>query len=242
MDKATNIPSGFYESFWEDTIYQQAYAFDSAVRDRFPAIKKVWGEMVLPNRVLDFGSGNGVLSYWMHCNGFGTSILGVDVSNSGVNNARKTFSGNGLHFETIDYLSNTTDREQFDVVVSSHVLEHVPNPETTLSQLRKLSDWFVFEVPIEICLWQNISHALRRTHRQQNDLGHVNFWTTKSFRAFLEENGFLIVRDYHYASAPYSPYNTLLKRTAERLLLAGIGLTLYSRLMATHYIVLARLR
>ena len=39
------IGDGFYEYFWADSLYQQAYAFDSAVRDRYPAIKKVWAEM-----------------------------------------------------------------------------------------------------------------------------------------------------------------------------------------------------
>jgi predicted TPR repeat methyltransferase len=242
MDKAADIPSDFYESFWADSAYQQAYAFDSAVRDRFPAIRKVWGDMAAPERVLDFGSGNGVLTYWMHCNGFGKSILGVDVSNAGVTNARKAFVREGLRYEHVDYLSNIEDKEKIDVVVSSHVLEHISNPENTLTQLRKLSDWFVFEVPIEECLWQNLAYALHGKQRYENDLGHVNFWTTDSFRKFLEKNGFLIVRDYQYASAPYSPYNSRIKRIAERALLSIVGLSVYSRLMATHYIVLARPR
>lgn len=242
MDKASNTISGFYESFWTDANYQQAYAFDSAVRDRFPAIQKVWGRLASPKRVLDFGSGNGVLTYWMHCNGFGESLLGVDVSNTGVENAREAFARGGLQYEHVGYLADLPPEEKFDVVVSSHVLEHIPEPEKVLVQLRGMSDWFVLEVPLEKCLWPDMSYTLRGKERHENPLGHVNFWTKASFRRFLEENDFLIVRDYHYASAPYSPYNSALKRFLERVLLRVIGLNAYSRIMATHYIVLARRR
>lgn len=240
MAKDTDKASHFYESFWKDATYQQAYAFDSAVRDRFPAIQNVWGTLALPRRVLDFGSGNGVLTYWMHCNGFGDSILGVDLSKTGVSNARNAFARDGLRFEHLDFLDSQAVHEKFDVVVSSHVLEHIPYPERALKRLRDLGEWFVLEVPLEKCIWQDLSYALRGKKRHENALGHVNFWTKTSFRRFLEENGFLIVRDYQYASAPYSPYNSALKRIVERALLMAVGMEMYSRVMATHYAILAR--
>ena len=240
MAKNTDTASDFYESFWKDAPYQQAYAFDSAVRDRYPAIQNVWHPLASPKRVLDFGSGNGVLTYWMHCNGFGDSILGVDLSRTGVANARSAFARDGLQFEQLDFLDSLTPREPFDVVVSSHVLEHIPHPERALKRLRNLGEWFVLEVPLEKCFWPDLSCALRGKARHENALGHVNFWTKASFRSFLEENGFLIVRDYHYASAPYSPYNSSLKKIVERALLMAVGIEIYSRVLATHYTVLAR--
>lgn len=242
MDRTKESPSGFYESFWADDVYQQAYAFDSAVRDRFPAIQKVWRGLIAPKRVLDFGSGNGVLTYWMYCNGFGESVIGVDVSNTGVANARAAFSCAGLRYEHIDYLDSLHGQEQFDVVVSSHVLEHIAEPEDALARLRDLGRWFVFEVPLERCYWQDAIYGLRRKERHENPLGHVNFWTKSSFRNMLEECGFLIVRDHRYASAPFSPYNSFLKRSAELGLLGILGVNAYGRIMATHYTVLARRR
>src|SRR6266550_1906724 len=90
--------SDFYENFWVDADYQLAYAYDSAVRDRYPAIRKVWGEMRLPQRVLDYGCGNGVLTSWMHQNGFGTDNAGLDISQTGVQFAKSKFNQDGLHF------------------------------------------------------------------------------------------------------------------------------------------------
>ena len=241
MDKEIN-DKGFYEEFWSDADYQQAYAFDSAVRDRYPAIQQVWGDMKLPERVLDFGSGNGVLSYWLHSNGFGKEIFGVDVSNTGVKNANSVFSTKGLKYEHIDKLNDLYGGKKFDAIVSSHVLEHIKSPEKVIAQLLNMSDWFVIEVPLESCVIQDFIYSLNAKKRTDNPLGHVNFWNKSSFRKFLEGNGLMIVKDFQYASAPYSPYNSKLKKLVERGLISVLGLKAYSYLMATHYAVLARRR
>lgn len=236
MDESNIRPDDFYEKFWEDSQYQQSYAFDSAVRDRYPAIKKVWGDLLKPKTVLDFGCGNGVLTYWLKSNGFGEQIVGVDVSETGVTNARKAFGQSGLTYELVDQLGGNF----FDAVVSSHVLEHIDRPEDMLQQVCNKAEWIVIEVPLEKCIWPDLSCLLRGKERQENPLGHVNFWNKKTFNRLLEKCGLLVVKDYQYASAPYSPFNHWAKRLVERFMLSVIGLNLYSKIMATHYIVLAR--
>jgi len=238
MDKK-NLGDGFYEQFWADSLYQQAYAFDSAVRDRYPAIKKVWGEMRQAGKVLDYGCGNGVLTYWLWCNGFGVEIMGVDVSETGIKNAQKSFARNGLIFATIDALNGLAPHS-FDVVVSSHVLEHIDQPEVVLASIAEKAEWLVLEVPLEKCIWQDLVARFKGKSRKDNPLGHVNFWNKATFNQFLKESGLLVVRDYQYVSAPYSPFNHWLKRSLESIVLKLIGMRLYSKLMATHYIVLAR--
>lgn len=229
----------FYEKFWGDYKYQLSYAFDSAVRDRFPAIKKVWGDLLEPKTVLDFGCGNGVLTYWLKSNGFGERVVGIDVSQTGVENARKTFSRPGLTYYLVDYVDQL-EANSFDVVVSSHVLEHIKQPEDVIQKIYNKAEWLVIEVPLEKCLWPDISCLLRGKKRQDNPLGHINFWNKKTFNKFIEDAGLLQVRDYQYASAPFSPYSHWAKRLVERVMLYILGLNLYSKIMATHYIVLAR--
>ncbi|AMW34720.1 class I SAM-dependent methyltransferase [Haematospirillum jordaniae] len=233
------IDDGFYEQFWADSLYQQAYAFDSAVRDRYPAIKKVWGEMRQARKVLDYGCGNGVLTYWLWSNGFGAEVMGVDVSKTGINNAQQSFAREGLTFATIDALNSLTPHS-FDVVVSSHVLEHIDQPEVALVGIAEKAEWLVLEVPLEKCIWADLVARLKGRPRNDNPLGHVNFWNKATFKEFLKKSGLLVIRDYHYVSAPYSPFNHWTKRILELFVLKLIGLRLYSKIMATHYIVLAR--
>lgn len=228
----------FYESFWSEAHYQYRYAFDSAVRDRFPAIEKVWGSLAKPATVLDYGCGNGVLTYWMKCNGFGKTILGVDISRTGIESARKAFACDGIQYEDLDWFSSSN--EKFDVLVSSHVLEHLENPAEILRTLLAQAEWFVIEVPLESCVWANVMSKFSSKPRRDNSLGHLHFWTRKQVRELMESSGYLILRDYHYASAPFSPYTSFWKGLLERMILKVLGLNLYSKFFATHYIVLAR--
>jgi SAM-dependent methyltransferase len=231
--------SAFYERFWEDSSYQEAYAFDAAVRDRYPAIQRVWGELRRPRRVLDYGCGNGVLTYWLWWNGFGEEVIGVDISRTAIENARRNFSRPGLRFEPLETLERL-DSGSFDMAVSSHVLEHIDVPEAALAVMADKAEWLVIEVPLEKCLWPEILARLRGRPREDNPVGHVNFWDRAGFKAFLRNHGLLVVREYQYASAPYSPFNHSVKRGLEIILLNLIGMRLYSKLLATHYIVLAR--
>jgi SAM-dependent methyltransferase len=225
----------FYERFWRDADYTLAYARDSAERDRYPAIRAVWGDRPLPARVLDFGCGNGVLTHWMHRRGFGREILGVDVSRTGVEFATRSFAGDGLRFEAI----TGTPAGNFDLVVSSHVLEHLPDSLAALRALRSLAPLFIFEVPLEHAVVPNLLTALRGRPRTDNDVGHLHFWHERGFRRLLQDTGYTILDSHRYASAPFSPYTAPAKRALERIALSALGLGLYGWLMATHFAVLA---
>jgi SAM-dependent methyltransferase len=231
--------SGFYEEFWRDAEYMLAYQRDSAERDRLPAIRAVWGDRPPPGRVLDFGCGNGALTHWMHQNAFGRSLLGVDVSRTGIDTARSRFVAEGLAFEVVDHPSALASRAPFDVVVSSHVIEHLVDPFAALVALRPLAPLFVIEVPIEDAWVPNLAWALRRRPRTTNPVGHLHFWTRDAFHRLLHTAGYRILAEHHYASAPFSPYNAASKRAVERVALRLLGLKLYGRLMATHDAVLA---
>ena len=229
----------FYEKFWEDYKYQEQYAFYVAVQDRLPAIKNVWSGLENPDKVLDFGCGNGVLTYWLKCNGFGKNILGVDLSIKGIKNAQKFFSKNGLSFKSLDDFWLIKNKK-FDVIVSSHVFEHIYHPEKTLNKIKNLADWIIIEVPLENAFWPNLISIIQNKPRKNNPLGHVNFWSKNSFQDFLVSNNFLLVKDFQYASAPFSKYSHWIKSLLQRFILKIFGVNIYGYLMATHYIALIR--
>lgn len=235
---AESLDPRFYERFWEDEQYSLDYAFDSAVRDRFPAIRRVWGHLEPPHRVLDFGCGNGVLTHWMFANGFGREVVGVDVSRTAIDFAQRTFQGPGLSFAVLDDLDRLDDLGTFDVAVASHVLEHVPDPDRVLQRLRGVARWVLAEVPLEDCAAVNLRARLSGRPRSDNPVGHIRFWNRDSFSTFVRDQGFVVVRDHRYASAPSSPYTPRPKRLIERVALRLLGLETYGRLLSTHYATL----
>ena len=238
--QAAGDEPAFYEQYWEDADHHLEYNFEAAVRHRFPSIAHVWGMLKTPARVLDWGCGNGVLTYWMFENGFGREILGLDVSRTAIAYADRHFVRPGLSYRALDPAAPTAELGRFDALVCSHVLEHLADPVAALRNLRDLADWFVIEVPLESALVTDVAAALRAGRRDENAVGHLHFWNRNSFRSVLTDAGYQIVRDNVYASSPFCRYVGVRKRSVQRALIAVTGTEIYSRLMATNYTVLAR--
>jgi SAM-dependent methyltransferase len=232
----------FYEQFWADADYTFDFALRASVHARFPAIQNVWGSLLAPGRVLDFGCGNGVLTYWMHGHGFGKEVVGIDISSPAIAFANRHLARPGLTFQTFSADTDLSGLGPFDVVIASHVLEHLAKPEQALARLAALGEWLVLEVPLEDCVVPRIQTGLGLTSREHNPVGHVNFWTPRSFRALLDASGLVVVREFQYAAAPFVPSQPLAKRIVERAALGMLGVRLYGRFLATHYAVLARPR
>lgn len=83
------------------------------------------------------------------------------------------------------------DDASFDLVLSSQVLEHIPNPETVRDELARVSArWVLVSVPLEP-VFRSIC-ALTVAVGVGQDPGHVNFWTAAAFRRFLAPIGRLV--------------------------------------------------
>ena len=235
------LPNDYYEAFWSDADYTLEYAWDSAKRDRLPAVQAVAGDLLPFNRVLDFGCGNGVFTFWMFENHVGREIVGYDVSATGTGFATANFARPGLSYHQFDPAAGLpAEARGFDAVVASHVLEHVPDPAATLDDLKTRGDWLVLEVPLESALVPNTYFRLTGRDRRSNPVGHLHFWSRDDFEALLRRAGLTVHARHHYASAPFSPYTAAWKTGIERSALSVLGLGLYGRLMATHYCVLVR--
>ena len=94
----------------------------------------------------------------------------------------------------------TLDRH-YDVLVLSHVLEHLRDPENFLNIVHRLSwDWLVAEVPLEdlpLCR----AKLLFTNTRADNRAGHVQFFTAGSFERLLTKCGLTVIDRRRYSPA-----------------------------------------
>ncbi|MBU1982849.1 class I SAM-dependent methyltransferase, partial [bacterium] len=78
--------------------------------------------------------------------------------------------------------------KSFDLVFSSQVLEHLPNPEGPLAEYRRVtSKWLLLSVPLEpyfrALTWLSVRFGIG------GDPGHVNHWAPAAFRRFARRSG-----------------------------------------------------
>lgn len=78
--------------------------------------------------------------------------------------------------------------DAFDLVFCMEVLEHVPDPERALRELRRVSGrWLVLTVPREP-IWRAMNFARGKYMADLgNTPGHIQHWSRRGFRRFVSQ-------------------------------------------------------
>ncbi len=143
-------------------------------------------------RVLDIGCGLGALGYDVAVR-TGATVVGVDLSDTNIQTARERF-----HHANITYLCGDVlvdlPAEQFDVVILSNVLEHLPDRPRFLKRVRETASphRFLIRVPVLERDWRvplkkelGVEWRLDPTHEIE--------YTLESFAAEMVEAGLRVV-------------------------------------------------
>lgn len=92
-------------------------------------------------QVLDAGCGEGVLSVMMTLRG--AAVTGIDLSEPNIEAAKNYAKDSGIpssvHFQVGDAENLPFPDSSFDLVVSSHVLEHLPDFDKGLSEVMRVT-------------------------------------------------------------------------------------------------------
>jgi hypothetical protein len=174
----------------------------------------------------------------------------VDYSEDAIEYLRRT--ADGIEAAAADVTAPSfTVGGPVDVVVLSHVIEHLEEPQAFLTSVRRLDfSYLVAEVPLDDLLVGRAG-ALFQKDRTQNPAGHVQFFTARTFRHLLTSCGLTVIDDRRYLPTldretidficrkNRSSKLTRLKLQAGRWLRMATG-PVWSRLMSAHYAVLCR--
>jgi SAM-dependent methyltransferase len=102
---------------------------------------------IQPNQnVLDLGCDKGEMSFLI--SHFSKSVLGIDYNKQAIEIAKTNFNRNNLEFrneEAINYLKS--NNEQFDVLILSHIIEHIDNPLEMIQEFKNYFKYIFIEVP-----------------------------------------------------------------------------------------------
>jgi phospholipid N-methyltransferase len=187
--------------------YECTYERDLVAEDRwlsFGAVQKANSvEMLLRRngiqvrKMIELGAGTGAVIKECRRRKLAQEYAALDYSATAIGLLKETAPG--IETFTADITSSDLPiRGHFDVVIVSHVIEHLEEPKSFLDALDGLSwDHLIAEVPLENLPVETIKRPIRRTPPGMAS-GHVQFFNATSFDRLIESTGMTVVDRRRY--------------------------------------------
>jgi len=174
--------------------------------------------------VLDAACGTGYGSYLLYQKGAKT-VIGIDISKEAIDYCNYNYKEENLEFKVDDCMKCHLDNSSFDVVVSFETLEHLKNPDTFLSEIKRVmkNDGMLI-----------MSTPNKNTYPTGNPF-HFNEYTETEFRLMLEKY-FVNVTIFHQFYPPVMAVSKL-GQTEEMLEIDNISQNVGSTDDSTLYFV-----
>jgi len=140
-------------------------------------------------RVLEVGAGDGSILKLLSDRNFAPEYHAVEISESGVEHIKSRNIKDLASVQVFDGYKLPFADTSFDLIILSHVLEHVEHERLLLRELRRVAKYSVIEVPrdYKAGVDDRLKHFLA--------YGHINMYTPTSLRYLLRTEGFEIVND-----------------------------------------------
>jgi 2-polyprenyl-3-methyl-5-hydroxy-6-metoxy-1,4-benzoquinol methylase len=152
-------------------------------------LEQLW-DKAAPQSILDVGCGEGVLTaQWADKLG-DRRIVGIDLDDAKLKAEWERRRRGNLEYRVEDATNLSFADGEFHMATAIEVLEHVPDPERTVSEMARVAQsWMLVSVPREP-LWRGLNMA-RGAYLKQlgNTPGHVNHWSKRSFVSMLSRHG-----------------------------------------------------
>ena len=129
--------------------------------------------------VLEIGAGEGSLLKQLSDRKFATDLFALEISSSGVEAIRAKGIEGLRECQLFDGYRVPYETGQFDLVVLSHVIEHVEHPRQLLAEAARVGKLLFIEVPLEDTLRMPGDYV-------PDKVGHINFYSPKTIRRLLQ--------------------------------------------------------
>ena len=144
-----------------------------------------------PRSLLDVGCGEGVLvQQWAERLGESTRVVGIDLEEESIQAGWAERSAPNLEYRVMEAENLPFATNEFDLATAIEVLEHVPDPGHTVSEMARCAErHLLVSVPHEP-LWRMLNMA-RGAYISElgNTPGHLNHWSRRSFVRLLSRHG-----------------------------------------------------
>lgn len=206
-------------------------------KDKADNIRSLTGVLQFQS-ILEVGCGTGSVLAQLSKDKLADQYCGIDMADPELH---RDENADGIDLRQYDGTRIPFDNEAFDLVYSTHVVEHVPDPRGFISELTRVASKYVYiEVPCEL----NIRVSQKKL-QPSVDTGHINLYTPESFLLLLQTSGLqvecieLFDHSLEVLSFPSAPLKGRILKLARRALLR-INPILASRVFTYHCGALCR--
>lgn len=155
---------------------------------------------IRPGSVLEVGAGTGAVIGELRRRGVGTNHFAVDFAEEAVAVVQEAEPGICTAVADVTTTPDPFEAGPYDLVIASHVVEHLEEPEAFLSALLDVpASHFIAEVPLEDLPFGRLKALIK--DRSHHAAGHVQFFTRRTFESLLQRSGWRVV-----CSVTYAPY------------------------------------
>ena len=201
VETAYEVYSTTLTEFWDG---EKLTPRGQVVHDEYALIVREMEKFIgRKGRLLDIGSNTGF--FCKTAADCGWAPVGVEISRSMVELSRKAYGIEAIvgDWMTIDF------QKRFDVIYSSHVIEHIPDPAAWLKRMKEIlapGGIVCLSVPNMQSIDRKFKRTLKRLGLRKD---HWAKWQTpdhlyepceKSMLRFFEANGYELLRNYTYPS------------------------------------------
>jgi len=183
-DKSPSFnPTGFYESFYSDdsSIHKLTKWRKLSASYKARNLIKSLSDIPPSSSVLEVGSGTGELAYQLHSIHNFPPINISDVSQAALTYANQNYPSSIASSTLLTPNAPLPfHNDQFDLVICSHVLEHVPDPTFLLKELIRVSKFVFLEVPLDFRYYRIPTQELLQC-------GHIHAFSASTIRFYIEQ-------------------------------------------------------
>lgn len=184
MQLSENIKESYSTQYSNDTVAWR----NTGAKYKAKNIVELAKHITFKN-VLEVGAGEGSILSWLSQWDFCQDLNCVEISESGIALIRSKQIKNLKDVLLFDGYKIPYPDNHFDLVICSHVLEHVEHERILLREIKRVSKYQIFEVPIDFSFYvdKKVKHFL--------SYGHINIYTPALMRFLLMSENFQIKKD-----------------------------------------------
>ncbi len=187
---------------WIFDRFSHEYSFKNYPPDKHPVrttTKDFLLRFIRPtDHLLDLGCNKGAMADYL--SDHAKMVVGVDYDRPPIEEAKRTYNKPNLSFECVDayeYLNST--HIKFDVLVLSHILEHLDNPGEFLARYVPFFKYVYIELPDFDKTLLNQYRLIQKRTLIYTDGDHISEFTREELQQLIRQaNMEIIESDYRY--------------------------------------------